>query len=172
MVDILKPSGEERLLATLTSGTPPPAAGTMSGPYTAFFYGTLMAPEVFFSVVYGRMNPGKVYEDLHTFHPAIVDGYVRFRVKGADYPGIIAREGESVRGVYATGLTEANVQKLDHFEGVEYVKEEVNVRLADTGEEKAAPVYVYQHPAELEDQEWDFEHFKREKLALWSRSSV
>lgn len=129
-----------------------------------------MAPEVFFSVVYGRSNPGKVYEDLHALHPAVIDGYVRFRVKGADYPGIIAKEGESVRGVYVTGLTEANMRKLDDFEGPEYVKEQAKVRLVDTGEEAEAAVYVYQHPAELEDGEWDFEHFKREKLARWSRS--
>lgn len=128
-----------------------------------------MAPEVFFSAVYGQTNPGKVYENLHTFHPAVIDDYVRFRVKWADYPGIIAKAGESVRGVYATGLTEANMRKLDDFEGTEYVKEQAKVRLVDTGEEKEATVYVYQHPAELEDKEWDFEHFKREKLSRWSR---
>lgn len=128
-----------------------------------------MAPEVFFSAVYGAMNPGKVFEDLHTFHPGVLDGYVRHRVKWADYPGIIPQEGESVRGVYATGLTEANMIKLDQFEGTEYVKETAKVRLVDTGEEVETTVYVYQNPEELEAKEWDFEHFKREKLALWSR---
>jgi gamma-glutamylcyclotransferase (GGCT)/AIG2-like uncharacterized protein YtfP len=129
-----------------------------------------MAPEVFFSVVYGRANPGKAYEDLHEFHPAVLDGFARFRVRAADYPGIIPAEGERVRGVYATGLTEANMLKLDHFEGFEYVKKKVTVRLVDTEEEKEATVYVYLHPAELERTEWDFEHFKAEKLARWSRS--
>lgn len=128
-----------------------------------------MAPEVFFSAVYGAMNPGKVFEDLHTFHPGVLDGYVRHRVKWADYPGVVPQAGASVRGVYATGLTDANMRKLDDFEGVEYVKEVAKIRLVDTGEVREATVYVYQHPGELEEGEWDFEHFKREKLALWSR---
>lgn len=128
-----------------------------------------MAPEVFFSAVYGAMNPGKVFEGLHSFHPGVLDGYVRHRVKWADYPGIIPQEGASVRGVYATGLTDANMRKLDDFEGSEYVKEVAKIRLADSGEEKEATVYVYQHPKELEEGGWDFEHFKRERLALWSR---
>lgn len=129
-----------------------------------------MAPEVFFSAVYGGMNPGKVVESLHSFHPGVLDDYVRYRVKHADYPGIIAKKDASVRGVYATGLTDANMVKLDDFEGVEYVKEKVKVRLVDTGEEVETTAYVYQHPAELDEGEWDFEHFKREKLALWSRA--
>ena len=128
-----------------------------------------MAPEVFFSAVYGAMNPGKVFGDLHSFHPGVLDGFVRHRVKWADYPGIIPEDGSSVRGVYATGLTDANMLKLDEFEGTEYVKEQVKVRLVDTGEEKETTVYVYQHPEELEHGEWDFERFKKEKLALWSR---
>ena len=128
-----------------------------------------MAPEVFFSAVYGAMNPGKAFEDLHSFHPGVLNGFVRHRVKWADYPGIIREDGSSVRGVYATGLTDANMVKLDQFEGTEYVKEQVKVRLSDTGEEKEATVYVYQHPEELDHGEWDFEHFKKEKLARWSR---
>ena len=128
-----------------------------------------MAPEVFFSAVYGAMNPGKVFEDLHTFHAGVLDGYVRHRVKWADYPGITAQDGASVRGVFATGLTDANMVKLDHFEGGEYVKEKVTVRLVDSGEERETTVYVYRNPKELQVGEWDFEYFKREKLALWSR---
>lgn len=128
-----------------------------------------MAPEVFFSAVYGAMNPGKVFESLHSFHPGVLDGFVRHRVRSADYPGIIREDGSSVRGVYATGMTDANMVKLDQFEGTEYVKEQLKIRLVDTGEVKEATVYVYQHPEELDHGEWDFEHFKREKLALWSR---
>uniref|UniRef100_A0A8H7K8C2 Putative gamma-glutamylcyclotransferase n=1 Tax=Bionectria ochroleuca TaxID=29856 RepID=A0A8H7K8C2_BIOOC len=101
----------------------------MSGDFTAFFYGTLMAPEVFFTVCYGTSKPPQAYQAMHTFTPATLDGYCRHRVQFADYPGIIPEEGCSVRGVYATGLTDANMHKLDYFEGSEYKKVNVKVKL-------------------------------------------
>lgn len=129
-----------------------------------------MAPEVLFSVIYGRKNPGKVFEDLHTINPAILEGHIRRRVSAADYPGVVAQEGESVRGMYVTGLTDANIEKLDIFEGDEYIRQKVTVRVIETGEEKETETYIYLHPDHLEQGEWDFEHFKKEKLAFWSRA--
>ncbi|KAH6892327.1 AIG2-like family-domain-containing protein [Thelonectria olida] len=148
----------------------------MSGEFTAFFYGTLMAPEVFYSVCYGDSNPHQVIKDLHTFTPATLDGYCRHRVQYADYPGIIAEKGHSVLGIYATGLTDANVQKLDYFEGSEYNRETVKVKLlkkegdATKGDEyKETIVYVFNVPEYLEKKEWDFEEFRREKMKSWTR---
>jgi len=128
-----------------------------------------MAPEVLFSVIYGRKNPGKVFEDLHTFHPAILDNHARRVLAFADYPGVVPQEGESVQGVYVTGLTDANMERLDIFEGSEYVREKVKVRLLENGETRETEVYIYLHAEDLKEGEWDFEHFKKEKLALWSR---
>ncbi|PKS10847.1 hypothetical protein jhhlp_002604 [Lomentospora prolificans] len=167
---MLKPNGEERLQAAVHT-TPLPEPNGANGPFTAFFYGTLqMAPEVLFSVIYGQKKPGKVFEDLHTINPAILNGHVRRRVSFADYPGVVPQEGESVRGMYVTGLTDANIGRLDVFEGVEYVRRKVQVRLIETDEVKETETYIYLHPDHLEKGEWDFEHFKKEKLALWSRA--
>ncbi|KAI8657652.1 putative gamma-glutamylcyclotransferase [Fusarium keratoplasticum] len=148
----------------------------MSGDNTAFFYGTLMAPEVFFSVCYGDKNPPKVIKDLHTFTPAILEGYCRHRVQFADYPGVIAEKGHTVLGIYATGLTDANVQKLDNFEGSEYTKTAVQVKLmkkdgdkTSEGERKETSVYVFNNPSHLEKVEWDFEEFRKEKMQFWTR---
>ncbi|PHH92308.1 hypothetical protein CDD83_8022 [Cordyceps sp. RAO-2017] len=147
----------------------------MSGEYTAFFYGTLMAPEIFFSVCFGDPSPPKVIRELYTFTAAILDGYCRHCVQLADYPGIIPEQGRSVRGVYATGLTDANMEKLDHFEGSEYERVQVQVRLLGRkgddagGEEKKASVYVFRHPDDLERAEWDFEAFRRDKMESWTR---
>jgi gamma-glutamylcyclotransferase (GGCT)/AIG2-like uncharacterized protein YtfP len=156
----------------------------MSGPHTAFFYGTLMAPEVFFTAVYGTSKPPDVIRQLHTFRPAILHGYCRHRVRYADYPAIVPEEGQSVRGVFATGLTDANVDKLDHFEGSEYRKELVRLRLLVKGEngnekelvesgreedEMEAQVYVFKDRKGIELGEWDFDHFLKERLKLWSR---
>ncbi|KAM0561794.1 hypothetical protein ACHAPJ_002965 [Fusarium lateritium] len=150
----------------------------MSGDYTAFFYGTLMAPEVFFSVCYGNRDPPQVIKDMHTFTPAILEDYCRHRVQFADYPAVVAEEGHTVLGVYATGLTDANVQKLDIFEGSEYVKETVKVKVlnkdgsAPAKEElKETSVYVFDRPEHLEKREWDFEEFRKSKMQFWTRGN-
>ncbi|KAF5002658.1 hypothetical protein FGRMN_196 [Fusarium graminum] len=151
----------------------------MSGDYTAFFYGTLMAPEVFFTVCYGDRNPPQVIKDMHTFTPAILEGYCRHRVQYADYPGVVAEKGHTVLGVYATGLTDANMNKLDIFEGSEYIKETVKVKLLNKDgtnpakqEVKETSVYVYMKPEHLEKVEWDFEEFRKQKMQNWTRGGL
>ncbi|ETS02826.1 hypothetical protein M419DRAFT_7604 [Trichoderma reesei RUT C-30] len=148
----------------------------MSGEYAAFFYGTLMAPEVFFSVCYADKQPPKAIQDLHTFTPAILDGYCRHRVQYADYPAIVEEPGHCVRGMYATGLTDANIHKLDIFEGDEYKRIKVKVKLLKMedgkeveGEVKEADVYVFLNPDQLEKREWDFEEFREQRMKLWTR---
>ena len=135
-----------------------------------------MAPEIFHTVLYRISQPPEVIKKLHTFTPAILHGYCRHRVQAADYPGIIAEEGHSVRGVYATGLTSANMAKLDNFEGDEYERVKTKVKLLKKegdkeveGEEKDVIVYVFKHADALEKKEWDFEEFRKEKMAMWMR---
>jgi hypothetical protein len=133
-----------------------------------------MASEVLFTVLYQHTDPPDTIRKLHTFTPAVLDGYCRHRVKLEDYPGIIPELGRTVLGVYATGLTDANMEKLDYFEGPEYSRRAVTVKLAgvrsgshDTVVETST--YIYNQPADLEEGEWDFEHFRKEKISLWSR---
>ncbi|OAQ64804.1 AIG2-like protein [Pochonia chlamydosporia 170] len=148
----------------------------MSGEGTAFVYGTLMAPEVFFSVCYGDKEPPQAIRNLHTFTPAILEGYCRHRVQLADYPAAVPESGREIRGIYVTGLTDANMEKLDYFEGAEYERRTVEVRLlgkdgeADVGGPmKRASVYVFLKPNDIERREWDFEEFRRDKMKLWAR---
>lgn len=135
-----------------------------------------MAPEVFYSVCYGTSDPPDAFKGLHTLTPAVLDDYSRHRVKHADYPGIVPEEGHSVRGVFATGLTDANMVKLDYFEGSEYERKKVKVKVLKTvdgkeaeGEERDAIAYVFLYPDSLERVEWDFEAFRRDKLRFWAR---
>ncbi|KAM0196899.1 hypothetical protein ACHAPI_005448 [Fusarium lateritium] len=151
----------------------------MSGDFTAFFYGTLMAPEVFFTVCYGDRNPPQAIKDMHTFTPAILEGYCRHRVQHADYPAVVAEEGHTVLGVYATGLTDANMDKLDIFEGSEYIKETVKVKVLNKDgttpakeELKEASVYVFNEPSYLEKGEWNFEEFRKQKMHNWTRGGL
>ncbi|EAU31268.1 predicted protein [Aspergillus terreus NIH2624] len=176
------------------------------GDHVMFFYGTLMAPQILHRVIHGSATPEPWQRALLTFKPAILHGYRRHRVLGADYPGIVSEEGGSVLGTVVSGLTDGDVHRLDIFEGVEYEKERVKVRVlrealgqhgnaegthapadteqhlrdvldaagaefADEGELVEAVTYVYvAGREELEDAEWDFEDFKRNKMAWWVNS--
>ncbi|KAK2603464.1 hypothetical protein QQS21_004324 [Conoideocrella luteorostrata] len=150
----------------------------MSGEGTAFVYGTLMATEVFFSVCYGDKNPPQAIRDLHTFTPAILQDYCRHRVQFADYPAAVPEPGHSIRGVYITGLTDANIEKLDYFEGSEYERRTVKVQTLEKsgsgekevlGTKMSTSVYVFLVAAALEKREWDYEEFRREKMQIWAR---
>ena len=135
-----------------------------------------MAPEVFFSVCYGNANPPDAIKSLHTLTPAVLHGYCRHRVRFADYPGVIPENGHSVRGIFATGLTEANMLKLDYFEGSEYERKKVKVQLIREdggkevgGDERDAVAYIFLFPNQLERKEWDFEHFRKDRLKFWAQ---
>ncbi|KAF5523888.1 Protein AIG2 C [Colletotrichum aenigma] len=146
----------------------------MSGEHTAFFYGTLMEPKVFFTVTQGDGKPAQAIKDLYTFTPAVLHDYTRHRVNKADYPGMIPEKGGSVLGIYATGLTDVNVMKLDFFEGGEYEKKVVTVKVrgADGKEEdKPTTAYIYKRPENLDRREWSFEEFRKDKMHVWTRES-
>lgn len=135
-----------------------------------------MAPEVFFSVCYGDKNPPQAIRNLHTFTPAVLEDYCRHRVRFADYPAAVPEKGHNIRGIYATGLTDANMEKLDYFEGSEYERRAVKVQVVEkdgdkeiSGPEKNTYVYVFVKLNDLEQREWDFEEFRREKLNMWTR---
>ena len=85
-----------------------------------------------------------------------------------------------MRGAFVEGLTDGDLWRLDIFEGSEYTREEVRVKLLDKvgdeeghgnveGEEVSAETYVWAEGSEyLENSEWDFGEFCREKLHRWS----
>ncbi|KAI0379980.1 BtrG-like protein [Hypomontagnella monticulosa] len=149
--------------------------------HAAFFYGTLMAPEVFFTVCYRYSTDNiSLLRSLHDFKPAILHGFCRRRIQGVSYPGITPDDDHEVRGMYVTGLTDANMHHLDNFEGDEYERRTVKVRLLSKvgddegrgnveGEEVECEVYVFKHPTQLEDKEWDYHEFRTQKMKKWTR---
>lgn len=188
-----------------------------------------MAPQILHRVIHGSPTPQQWQKDLIRFRPAILHDYQRHRVRNADYPGIIqgpttqapassteppAIETEktdslgpnshaSVLGTVVSGLTDGDLHRLDIFEGSQYAREKVSVRIltealsednrdgdegegedadrhlkdvldaagaefADEGEEVSAETYVWIAGREmLEDAEWNFDAFKRDKMAWW-----
>lgn len=102
-----------------------------------------MRPEIIAGVI-GRLVEGR---------PAVLEGVRRMRVKGAVYPSLIPGDGE-VDGILFKGLTEADLIKLDHFEGDEY---ERRIATVLTGEAPVdAQVYFASEKGKalLEDKEW------------------
>jgi gamma-glutamylcyclotransferase (GGCT)/AIG2-like uncharacterized protein YtfP len=150
--------------------------------HSAFFYGTLMAPQVLHRVCHGSTSPSNPLYTTHNLktYPAILHNHRRHRVKSADYPAIVKHEGSSVRGTYVTGLTQNDIFRLDIFEGDQYVRVPVKAKLLTTvgdengvgnveGEEVEAETYVWCDLREaLEEREWDFAEFQREKMKYWT----
>lgn len=113
----------------MTAPTPQPL-----GPHSAFFYGTLMAPQVLSRVCHGSHPSHNL--SAFTVQPALLHAHRRHRVKGADYPAILptSNSSDSVRGTFVTGLTDGDLWRLDIFEGSEYERRKVRCTLIDDGD--------------------------------------
>ncbi|RMJ24819.1 disease resistance protein Aig2, partial [Aspergillus sp. HF37] len=105
--------------------------------HTLFVYGTLMVPEVLHRVLHNNQPPQHHHHPPEPKHPkpAILHNYQRRRVRYADYPGIIPSSSSSspstdaVLGALVYGLSDADLRALDAFEGIEYEKRVVRVRV-------------------------------------------
>jgi Gamma-glutamyl cyclotransferase, AIG2-like len=147
-----------------------------------------MAPGVLYRVIYGNANPEPWQQKLTTIRPALLESHRRHRVKYMSYPAITPCVGSSVRGSVVTGLTQGDIYRLDIFEGDQYLRKKVKVKvLKNVGledsiqtdeleehapEEVEAETYIWSNDrSELEDEEWDFEEFKRERMRFWMGES-
>ncbi|KAF2140200.1 uncharacterized protein K452DRAFT_273808 [Aplosporella prunicola CBS 121167] len=162
----------------------PSAPACLTPPSTT---GTLMAPAVLHRVCHGTPTPNDFQKSLLTARPALLPSYRRHKVRFADYPAILpdVDPAACVRGTFVTGLTDGDIWRLDLFEGSEYKRERVRVKVLaadggidaagvahhdtkETGEEVEVETYVWiagKH--KLEDEEWDFDEFVREKIGRW-----
>ena len=143
-----------------------------------------MAPQVLNRVCYGDVAAENWQIRARTISPAILPDYSRRKVQWADYPAIIESKGDAVRGTFVTGLTDADLWRLDIFEGSQYERVKLKVRLlldADDGsggeghvggDEVEAETYVWIAAEDgLEQDEWDFAEFRRDKLRYWAGRS-
>lgn len=140
-----------------------------------------MEPQVFFSVCYNDKDPSEEIQKRHSFQPAILHGYCRRRVHGADYPGMVEDPDHTVRGAVISGITKDNLERLDFFEGAQYDRRVVRPKLLTKvgneqgegnveGEQVITESYIFLDKAWLEDKEWDFAEFRRDKLKKWTRA--
>lgn len=145
-----------------------------------------MAREILYRVCYGsqKLAEGSFQASLAaalTIKPAILHDYCRHKVKRADYPGIVMEKGHTVRGTYVTGLTDHDIMMLDGFEGSEYHRRKVKVVVLKPNDKKKlveneevqAETYVFTAGRNrLEDEEWDYDEFRREKMHRWVDLSI
>jgi gamma-glutamylcyclotransferase (GGCT)/AIG2-like uncharacterized protein YtfP len=118
-----------------------------------FTYGSLMYPEVWTRVM-GR---------AHASRRATIAGYSRRRVPGQVYPALVVDPGSTVTGVLYAGLTEAEIDRLDRFEGEDYPRVSVQA-LTEDGAAASTFVYIYAHPERASQDLWDPSWFEREGL--------
>ncbi|GAC77383.1 hypothetical protein PANT_26d00024 [Moesziomyces antarcticus T-34] len=85
-----------------------------------FFYGTLVHPRILARVIGSAGAHVRVQN-------AVLDGATLYHVRGEEYPGLVRTPTGMVKGTLVTGLTDADVQCLDAFEGDEYVRMRVGV---------------------------------------------
>jgi gamma-glutamylcyclotransferase (GGCT)/AIG2-like uncharacterized protein YtfP len=109
-----------------------------------FTYGSLMFDEVWTRVVKGR------YRSI----AATLADHARFAVADQDYPGMIPLGGGRVEGVLHLDVDEADLARLDRFEGDDYLRLSVSLACAD-GATRAGETYVYLLRDRLLESSWD-----------------
>jgi gamma-glutamylcyclotransferase (GGCT)/AIG2-like uncharacterized protein YtfP len=117
-----------------------------------FAYGTLMCDEIMEEVAGCRLS----------YKAGTLRGYSRRAVRGEHYPAIFREEKGLIQGLVYLGVPDRAWQRLDRFEGEMYVRQTVQIQLAN-GMMLFANTYVVQ-PAfldALEEVDWDFESFLR-----------
>jgi len=146
----------------------------LSASVNVFTYGSLMYEAVWSRVVRGQ----------YPWVAARLPGFRRLAIRDAAYPAVVPGAGGEVLGRLWLGVSPADAERLDIFEGAEYLRQEVRVltapadRAPDLDAAKhslqrdcgvTAQCYVWREPARLLAQPWDAAAFEREHLATFAQ---
>ncbi len=118
-----------------------------------FTYGSLMFADVWTRVVEGD------YRSLR----ARLDDHARFEVRDQTYPGMVAQQNSRVEGVLYLDVDDADLARLDQFEGDDYVRATLGVACED-GSARAAEAYVYRLADRLSKTMWQPEAFAMQRF--------
>lgn len=120
-----------------------------------FCYGSLEFEKVMQAVT-GRSFAGE---------PATLDDHARYRVRDADYPGLVPEPGASTEGTLFRDLDADTFATLDRFEGPLYERRALLVRVR-AGGWRTAQVYVVREAQRhaLTREPWDSQAFARDRL--------
>ncbi|CAB1080112.1 hypothetical protein D1AOALGA4SA_7804 [Olavius algarvensis Delta 1 endosymbiont] len=128
-----------------------------------FCYGTLQFPEVIQTVT-GRTYTGK---------SATLDGYAGYKVRNAEYPGLIRDAGSKTKGVLYENISEKDLKVLDLFEGNFYTRQLLDVVCLDGSETKAWVYVIAEHHRDiLTDECWELQDFLDHGFASFMKGYV
>jgi gamma-glutamylcyclotransferase (GGCT)/AIG2-like uncharacterized protein YtfP len=124
-----------------------------------FCYGSLEFDAVMRAVT-GRSFVGE---------PASLEGFARYRVRDAHYPGLVPEPGAQTSGTLYRALDAEALAALDRFEGALYARHTLEVLRASDASRAAAEVYVVRdaHRHTLTAEPWDKAGFARDHLAAF-----
>ena len=130
-----------------------------------FVYGTLLVPKIWEAVTRAPMPSS---------HPAELVGYSIFRIRNADYPGIVESTPlDSVPGLIVLEVPDFALRRLDAYEDSFYERRELIVKTKELGE---APAHAYcirrtDAPTLLSNEPWTLAEFEATRLEhFWART--
>ena len=121
-----------------------------------FVYGTLLSPEI------TKKLTGKSFETV----PASLKGFKIYCVKDCDYPAIVPENGADTSGKIIINVDDIDLIILSLYEGDEYKQRKVKVLCNNKMVDALTFVWVIGNES-LENREWDFEGFQRERLDFY-----
>ena len=128
-----------------------------------FCYGTLQVPQVIQAVT------GRTYSGIK----AVLRGYAIYRVKNAEYPGIVHSPGSSTEGILYDNVSDADLKVLDLFEGEFYRRQMLEVCGRDHATSLAwVYVIVEQHLGILSEESWCLTDFLDNGLEKFMQAYV
>ncbi|MEH6576348.1 MAG: gamma-glutamylcyclotransferase family protein [Amphritea sp.] len=121
-----------------------------------FTYGTLTLPEIMSRVVGQPVLAGSA---------ATLQHYRCNLVSGQSFPGVTPSRGATATGILYENFCQADLQRLDNYEGPLYKRDKVKVS-QHHGEEIEAWCYIIRtvHRSKLSATPWNLRHFKQNHL--------
>lgn len=126
-----------------------------------FTYGTLMIPDILESVT------GKVFRS----QPALLPDFARYTMQNETYPALVPEIGSDTSGIVYFDVDPLSMERVDAFEGVEYLCKTVKLVL-EGGRCLEAQTYVLDpaYRARLSTHPWDMDEFRQNHMPQFMRA--
>ncbi len=127
-----------------------------------FVYGTLLNDEVLEIIL----------EYIPVKHSARLDGYKRVKVRGENYPAILADKNSEVEGALITALSDIDLKRLDEYEGGYYERIPVVVTMpGEVSQQCMTYVFRAEYCQLLSSEAWSNGHFREKHLQQFLRGN-
>ncbi|MBN2636088.1 MAG: gamma-glutamylcyclotransferase [Prolixibacteraceae bacterium] len=125
--------------------------------------------------VYGTLCFSEITEKLTGKHfkteCAVLKGYRRRRVAGADYPAIVVDSQSEVDGIILKDVDKRSMEIISFYEGEDYsierLKVTINSQLIEVN------VFVWNSAiSELQNEDWDGEYFMKNSFSVYIKEII